>query len=178
MVLMAVVGTCSAAEEGFKWTWDTPAPRKKNQLVYPDAVPAWVEVGSQKTYIIFVDPASIRKTGNNATMVHLYELQVIGEVAGTPFRSVKGLAEYNCMNEQSRTLSATAYSGSMAEADPYTYPKSMTGAQTNIRADPLWDPNVKRGRAGVVNRISDPGKWNPITPGSTEEILWKYACGK
>lgn len=160
MVLLTVVSTSAVARE-FVWAGDTHAPPGDTR-VNPNAVSEWVKVGSQKTYFIFVDPASIRNKGNNLEMLHLYELQLIDEVAGTPFRSVKAVAEYNCVTEQTRTLSATAYSGNMAQA----------------QAAAMGNPGAKVGRAGVVNHISDPGKWKPVTPGSTEEILWKFACGK
>lgn len=169
MVLMAVVVT-NAAALGFKWTWDTHAPQKKGEAVNPDAPSEWVEVGSQKTYIIFANPATVRKVGNNVTMWYLYELQIIDEVAGKPFRSVKAEAEYNCMEQQTRTLSAAAYSGNMAQA--------QSQAQEQAQLTSISNPNVQLGRSGVVNRISDPGKWKPVSPGSTEEILMKFACSK
>ena len=36
----------------------------------------------------------------------------------------------------------------------------------------------KMGGGKVVYSDNDPGKWNPIYPGSNGEILWKIACGK
>lgn len=179
MVLLAVVGTSAAAGDS-RWTWDTHVPRKKSEtpperseVVNPNPVSEWVKVASRKTYNIFVNPAYAGKKGDIVTMVHLYELQMVDEVADRPFRSVKAQAEYNCMKQQTRTLSATAYSGSMG--------KSLAQNQINIFQAPTAataKPNAKIGGSGVVNRISDPGRWKPITSGSTEEILWKYACGK
>jgi len=169
MVLLSVVSTSATARE-FVWAGDTHAP-PGDTLVNPNAVSEWVKVASQKTYIIFVNPASIRKVGNNVEMWHLYELQIIDVVAGKPFRSVKALAEYNCMKEQSRTLTAAAYSGKMGRNEKIVIPGA---GNTNL----VVEGGSGGSRAGVVNRISEPGKWKSVSSGSTEEILWKIACGK
>jgi hypothetical protein len=170
MLLLAVVGTSEAATD-FGWAWDKKKPPKNAEAVYPDAVKGWVKVASKPTYMLFINPASIRKVGYTVEMFHLYELQLIDQVAGTSFRSVKAQAEYNCTSQQSRILSAAAYSGSMGNTAKITAP---AGGKDFI--------TVEKGSggptAGIVNRISEPGKWKPVTPGSTEEILWKYACGK
>lgn len=180
MVLLYSVITSATARETV-WTWDTHASQKRGEVVNPDAVSEWVEVGSQKTYAIFVNPASIRKFGDNVEMSHLYELQIIDSVAGKPIRSVKAESEFNCVKEQTRTLSAAAYSGSMGQADPNF--RNGEFRNTNLGniptgLAPVVNLDIKGGRSGVVNRISEPGKWKPVAPGSTNEILWKYACGK
>jgi hypothetical protein len=120
------------------------------------------------------------RTGNKVTMSHLYELQIIDEVAGKPIRSVKANAEYDCVQKQARILSSAAYSGSMGRADPNT----RNGSQTKSQLAPLSvnvpiEPLRSRGNlGGVVNRITDPGDWKPVTPGSTEEMLMNFACAK
>jgi hypothetical protein len=175
LLLLFVVTTSSAARESV-WTWDVEvppkkdeAPQKRDEVVYPDAVSGWVEVASKQTFILFINLASIRKAGDNVTMSHLYELQIIEEVAGKLFKSVQAEVEYNCIIEQTRTLSASAYAESMAKGELQ---------DSLIKNDAKKYIKLKAGVRTMVNRISDPGKWKPITPGSTEEILWKYACGK
>jgi hypothetical protein len=166
MVLLVVVSTGAAA--GNVWPGDANPQQKKAEVVRSNALPEWVKIVSQKTYNIFVDPASIRKRGNNLEMLYIYELQIMDEVAGKPIRSVKAQAEYDCKNEQSRILSAAAYSGNMGEK----ITKRMM-----IR-DRCIEGCGGGQRTGIVNRISEPGNWKPVTPGSTEELLMKFACGK
>lgn len=170
MVLLAVMST-SAAARGFGWTWDKEIPPKKAEVVYPNAEMVWVKVASKPTYELFINPGSIRKVGNNVEMLHLYDLQLIEQAAGKSFRSVKAQAEYNCNNNQSRILTAAAYSGHMGE--------KANIQQTAGGKDYVTIEGGSGGpSAGIVNRISEPGKWKPLVSGSTEEILWKYACGK
>jgi len=181
LVLLLAAASAGAAARDTVWTWDKPPPKKKGEVAFPHAPSEWVEVGKQATFIIFVDPASILRMGNNVTMAHMYDLQIIDEVAGKPFRSVKAKAEYDCEQGKTRILSSAAYSGSMGRADPY----SLNGSQANNQPPPLpgsafvKQPKPRANKiGGVVNRTIDPGKWKPVTPGSTEEMLMKFACGK
>jgi hypothetical protein len=172
MVLLTVV-TTSADARDWVWTWDKHEPKKQSVVVvYPDAGVGWVKVASKPTYNMYISPASIRKVGNNVEMLHLYELQLLDQVAGKSFRSVKAKAAYNCNNQQSRILTAAAYSGSMG--------KEVDIKQPSINKDSNYvtvEGNRGKSSAGIVNEIFEPGKWKPVTPGSTEEILWNFACG-
>jgi len=182
--------SASAAARDFVWAWDRPGQKNLSinanpnpvsavnpvpvSAVSPSPVSEWVEVARQNTHIILANPAFISRNGNLATMSYWYELQMIDEVGGKPFRSVNVRAEYNCMNKQARTLSAMAYGGSM------TY----SGIPLSAFGDPGGAANAGRIvnsgskiRAGV-NKISEPGKWKPVAPGSTQEILFKFACAK
>ncbi|MGC2049273.1 MAG: surface-adhesin E family protein [Gallionella sp.] len=179
-VLLSVVTAGSAAEE-FKWNWNVPLKKdrvrqKSGEVVSPDAESVWIKVASRKTYIVFVDLSTRRKLGDNVTMSHLYELQTIQEVADKQFKSVGAQAEYNCKQEQTRTLSAAAYKGSMSQD---LIPLNEIGDPGSVGNSANAKIVTKKSRINMtVNRISDPGTWKPVTPGSTEEILWKYACGK
>lgn len=182
ILILSAVTAGSAADE-FKWNWDVPPkhakndrPRQISEFVSPDAASVWIKVASEKTYVLFVDLSTKRKLGDNITMAHLYDLQTIQEVAGKQFKSVGAQAEYNCDQNQTRILSAAAYKESMSQkliplydiGDPQSIGNSANATQVVI----------KRSRINMaVNQISDPGKWKPITPGSTAEILWKFACG-
>jgi len=182
IVLLSVVTGSSAAEE-FKWNWDVPPNKKaskpqKSEIVNPNAKSEWVKVASQNTYIIFVNPAYMTKVNNIVTVRYWYDLQIIDEVDGKPFRSANVHAEYNCMNEQMRTISAIAYGGSMArEAIPLTH-IGDSGFSGTANANKVKRNLNKRNIRSVVNRILEPGKWKPVAPGSTQEILFKYACEK
>ncbi len=180
IVLLAAVSPEAAARETV-WTWDTHPPQKRGETVYPDAQPGWVKLGKQKTYIIYVSPSSIRKSGNNVELLHLYELQYVDSVGDKPIRSILTRSELNCVKGEARTLFADAYSGNMATADPNFRGNQYQGTNlggTPTGSTPPLNLNIKGGRTGVVNRITEAGKWRPAAPGSTEEILIKFACGK
>jgi surface-adhesin protein E len=34
------------------------------------------------------------------------------------------------------------------------------------------------GSGNLVDRSSGKGKWLPVSPGSLDQALWKFACGK
>jgi hypothetical protein len=177
-VLLSVV-TASSAAEAFKWNWDVPLNkdrvRQKSEAVNPDAKSVWIKVASEKTYVLFVDLSTRRKLGDNVTMSHLYELQTIQEVADRPFKSVEAEAEYNCKQDQTRTLSAAAYKVSISQD---LIPSNEIGSAGSRGAAKATQVVVQRRNINkAVNYIRDPSKWKPVTPGSTEEILWKYACG-
>jgi len=188
LLLLLFFVSASAAARDFVWAWDTPGKKQGNvnhnpvsgvspsqvSGVNPSQVSKWVEVARQNTHIILANPAFISRNGNLATMSYWYELQMIDEVGGEPFRSVIVRSEYNCMNEQARTLSALAYGRSM----------SYSGIPLSAFGDPGGAANagsiVKSGSKirAAVNKISEPGKWKPVAPGSTQEILFKFACAK
>ena len=169
MLLLSVAFTNAAARE-FMWAGDTHAP-KGDTRVNPDADSEWLEVARQKTYIVFVNPNSIRKKGDAVTASLLYELQLINEVAGKPFRSVKAQAEYDCVKVQSRTLAATAHTGKMGGNEKMVIPG-------NDNLNNIVEGGKGGPRGGVVNRISEPTRWKQVAPGSADETLLKYACGK
>jgi len=180
LILIFSAVTASSTADEFKWNWDVPLKKdrviqKSGELVSPDAKSVWIEVASEKTYVLFVDLSTRRKLGDNITMSHLYELQTIQAVAGKQFKSVGAQAEYNCDQKQSRILSAAAYKGSMSQdliplidiGDPGSIGNSANAKMITERQ------SINR----AVNKISDPSKWKPVTLGSTAEILWKFACG-
>ena len=114
------------------------------------AAAAWVRVGGSDYSNSYVDPATIRRTGD---MVKMWSLLTYGAVqtsssSGKQYMSSKLQWEYDCKNEQERRLYLSLYSGQMAR----------------------WN---------VVHIESDPNsKWQPVPPGSADETLWKFACRK
>lgn len=68
--------------------------------------------------------------------------------ADTKFLSQKSQQEYDCKGEQRRTLYFSWHSENM-------------------------------GKGAVIYIDNNPdNNWSPVPPGSTDEILWKFACGK
>ena len=51
-----------------------------------------------------------------------------------------------------------------------------TDEQSRILASYLYASQMGRGQ--ILHSDSNPGKWEPIMPGSVDQVLWKVACGK
>jgi hypothetical protein len=77
----------------------------------------WVAVGGNEDSTIFADPATIRKVDNSVKMLSLYDTDTVQVVGGISFLSSKSLDEYDCKEEQSRTLAFYWYSGNMGEGN-------------------------------------------------------------
>jgi len=178
-VLLSAITTSSMADE-FKWNWDVPLNKNRQrpqsgEKAYPDAASVWVKVATTKTYYLFVDMSTRRKLGNNMTMSHLYELQTLQQVADQQFKSVEAKAEYDCKQKKTRIISAAAYKGSMSQdliplieiGDPSSIGNSANAKVVTQRR------NINR----AINRISNPGQWKAVIPGTSEEVLRRFACG-
>jgi len=187
IMFLSVVAINEAAGDAV-WAWDNKAPKKNRETVNPGAASAvnpndiavmksnllskWVEISRQNTYNIFVNPDYMTRTGDFVTMSFWYDLQFIDEVSGKQFRSVNAKAELDCLHKQIKVLSAVAYRDSMSEyLNPLNRYSGTNTANLNVR-------EISTRRGNGVNQISVPGKWRFLTPGSTDEILWKYVCAK
>ncbi len=112
------------------------------------AMAEWIEVGSNDTDTVYIDPATIRGTDALAKMWALNdfkETQVIDNRA--PFKSVKMEYEYDCKEELSRMLYFTSHPANMAEGE-------------------------------VLDFNFAPSAWTRSAPGSVLDAMWKIACGK
>ena len=112
----------------------------------------WVKIRSEGNNTTYVDPATISKTDNIVQMWGVVDLKESKkEEEGKSFLSAKGLQEYDCKETQIRSISLTFYSGNMGGGD-------------------------------VIHSYTDAvkwkWKWNPVTPGSASEAMWKVACPK
>jgi hypothetical protein len=108
----------------------------------------WVDVGATDSVTAYVDPSTIKKSGNVATMWDLMDYKKAQEIpAGKSFQSVRAQTEYNCTDRNLRPVTASAHSEKMA-------------------------------RGGTVHAVSEPGRWRPVPPGSLDEAFWTIACGK
>lgn len=122
MVLMAVVSSSAAAE--------------------------WVVVGSGKDQTHYVDPATIRRSGNKVKMWFLLDYKTaIRDTYGKPFLSYKGQDEYDCEEETVRSLAVVFHSENMGGGD-------------------------------TVFSHSGATKWSPAAPGTGSRTSWETACAK
>jgi len=109
----------------------------------------WVEIGVTDNGTFYVDPTTIRKSGNKVKMWMLLDLNSVKEsAAGIKFLSTKNQDEYDCKEEQYRTLYFSWHSENM-------------------------------GRGIVVYSNNEPNKnLSPFPPEDINESLWEFACGK
>jgi len=102
-------------------------------VVSGSAVAEWVVVGRTETRTVYIDPATIRKAGNRVKMWSLDDaLNKVDYVAGVkPFMSTKEQVEYDCKEEQSRTLYIYFHSGNMGGGE-VVYVQSDIGEWTPV----------------------------------------------
>lgn len=115
------------------------------------AAAEWVRIGIGYGVLgtIYVDSATIRRTGNMVKMWELFDLTTADKLGSDKlYLSVKSQSEYDCIDESARSLYASFHSGNM-------------------------------GRGELVYVMQDlPGNWQPVPPQSNQQALWKVACGK
>ena len=100
-------------------------------------------------FIQYVDRATIRRNGNFVKMWDLLDFNTVQmSPAGHSFLSEKAQQEYDCKEEKKRILAFTWFDGQMGNG-------KVVVSNGNVR-----------------------GEWEPISPGSVNEVLWKIACGK
>lgn len=116
-------------------------------VVSGSAAAQWVEVRRDENQTIYLVPATVRKAGGTVKLWALTDYQTPAGSPDKPYLSEMVQKEYECKEEQSRTLFRSAHSG-----------------------------NMSGGGAVQINAVPD--KWGPVSPGSTDETLWKLACGK
>jgi hypothetical protein len=117
-------------------------------VVSSSAAAGWIEAVSDERSTIYVDPATVRRAGDTATMWHLLDyktVQMSEEIK--PYSSTKAQTESDCKNEELRILNITFHSGNM-------------------------------GGGEIVHTELEPSIWTPIPPRSGIEVLWKFACGR
>jgi hypothetical protein len=122
-------------------------------FVSSSAMAEWMAVGTSTTgeiFTIYVDYSTIRKAGNRVKMWELMDFKTAQRDAsnGKFFMSLKEQSEYDCKDEQGRTLYESHHSGGMGTGEVIY---------------------------GATNSDSN---WVPVPPESIDKALWKIACGK
>ncbi len=110
----------------------------------------WTAVGGNDSFTTYADLATIRKSGNRVKMWDLFDYKVvmISKANGTRRLSQAGQTEYDC-KEETRGLVTFIW-----------YSKNMGAGEVVYSSGAIHD------------------EFEPISPGSTEETLFKVACGK
>lgn len=109
----------------------------------------WSAIATATGRIYYTNPNTIRKSSSKVKMWSLIDYNSAQHVyADTKFLSQKSQQEYDCKEERRRTLYFSWHSENM-------------------------------GKGNVIYTDNKPdNKWSPVPPESTDEILWKFACGK
>ena len=108
----------------------------------------WEMVDRTAAFIVYADTATIRKSGNIASMWDLSDARTDqGLAAVKTSRSFKSEREYDCDKQQLRLLYISWHSGNMGEGT-------------------------------IIGSDAKAGSWQPALFGTIGERLWKIACGK
>jgi hypothetical protein len=80
-------------------------------LISTNAMAEWVEIGKSKNFIVYVDPATIRKSGN---MVKIWSLHDYKTAQGSiPYMSSRLEREHDCIEKRGKQLFLAFYSKNM-----------------------------------------------------------------
>jgi len=83
-------------------------------VVSSSAAAEWTEVDSDETTTFYIDPTTIRRDGNLVKMWELVEYKTVRVRDTVKYLSSKSQSEYDCKDEQLRTLSLSLHSRNMA----------------------------------------------------------------
>lgn len=83
-------------------------------VVSGSAAAEWVEVDSDESTIFYIDPTTIQRDGNLVTMWELLEYKAARVRDKVMYVSSKTQSEYDCKDEQLRTLSLSLHPGNRA----------------------------------------------------------------
>ncbi len=82
-------------------------------LIGTNAMAEWTAVDKTDYMVVYVDFATIRRTGDIVTMWSLNNFKTIQTGTSGKFLSASTEDEYDCKKEQNRLLAQSEYSGSM-----------------------------------------------------------------
>lgn len=111
-------------------------------VVSSSALAEWVKVGGNGTDTLYADPTSIIKSSSMVKMRTLHDYKAAVKVAGAAaFLSSEVQEEYNCKENQSRTLFFSFHSRNMgkgkkvySDPEPHTWEPVRLGTVREI----LW----------------------------------------
>jgi hypothetical protein len=100
------------------------------------ALAEWREVGKDAGNAIttYADPASIRRTGSNASITHLYDFKFVQVTAGKKYSSLRQQRDFECKKQLTRSIQTTAFSGSMGGGS-IIVTESNSGEWTQVKPD-------------------------------------------
>ncbi|MDE2309845.1 MAG: hypothetical protein KGL01_03330 [Betaproteobacteria bacterium] len=94
-------------------------------VVSNSALAEWISVASNKNTTIYVDPATVQRKGNMATMWHMTDYKTPSKDMGEEYLSTKDQNEYDCKEVKVRRRASSQHSknmggGKVVYSDTYT----------------------------------------------------------
>ncbi|MDE2118495.1 MAG: hypothetical protein KGJ19_07855 [Betaproteobacteria bacterium] len=94
-------------------------------VVSNGALAEWINVASNKNTTIYVDPATVQRNGNMATMWHMTDYKTPSKDMGEEYLSTKDQNEYDCKEVKVRRRASSQHSknmggGKVVYSDTYT----------------------------------------------------------
>ena len=110
----------------------------------------WIKVTSASAgeVTVYVDPATIKRTGNVVEFSTLFDYATVRTLSGAPFSSATMQDEIDCVGKLSRTLAVSSHS------------KPMAGGHV------------------VSTSAGGHATWTPIAPKTIVAATFKYVCKK
>jgi hypothetical protein len=112
------------------------------------ALAEWIPVATSLDYTAYVNPTTVRRSGDMAKMWGMYDYKNAKAFGKKQYLSTRSQIEYDCKEERLRNIFTTMSVG-----------------------------NLGAGEVVYVSD-GIPGNWTPISPGSVGATLWEIACGK
>lgn len=81
------------------------------------AMAEWVALAEQDSLTPYVNPHTISKNGSKVTMWWLADFKEVKNVAGITYLSSEAQGEFDCQEENARTLTYRWYSGNMGSGN-------------------------------------------------------------
>lgn len=125
-------------------------------LVSSNAIAEWTQISYNNEAlggeIVYANLSSIRKNSDMVKMwtMHDYKIAQLDRSIQKTYLSDKILQEFDCKEERIRALSAIYMSSNSGQGDVVSN----------------------------YNFPNNPDDWQPVTPDSFGEVLWKIACAK
>ena len=94
----------------------------------------WVTMGDNGQAEIYIDKATITRSGDTAKMWSLQELKQPGSAGGAAYVSLKRLDEYDCKEPRTRGVEISAFPKPMAQGTAVASEKG-SGAWTKVAPD-------------------------------------------
>jgi hypothetical protein len=104
--------------------------------VVGNALAEWREVGKDAAAAIttYADPVSIRRSGSNASITHLFDFKVVQVTAGKKYSSSRQQRDFDCKKQLTRNIQTIVFSGNMGSGSVVaTEPGS--GEWTQVKPD-------------------------------------------
>jgi len=110
-------------------------------LASASAAADWESLGDAGNAELFVDRATISRSGGTVKMWSVYELKTPGSANGVAYASLKRQDEFDCVGLRMRGVQISAHPGPMGEGKPVASEKG-TSAWTPVKpeatSEALW----------------------------------------